>query len=440
MSRSIPSPHSPCAARIYPLGARLPFLEVKGAAWVLGGVFHVQSPDLTIGEVLLGGALAAVCSWGILSTLVSSRPLAPPVKWGVLLLCWYLLNTVIAAANQLDPVLWLRFAFPAFLFPSSFFLGWTLFRSPTARRRIVVWIGVVGAIAVVASFVEIRGIAAGDVTNLQLLRVFGGDYYAPLAMTLALPFLATAEGRRVVPWPLSLTVVVIGSTGLAVSFTRTYWLSTTFSTLLLVLLLARHRPRDLMRLALGVPLALAIAAVIVVPRIPPNVFSLLLERLSGLSQIGEITSLTYRVREVLGLLATQAKDPTSFLVGSGFGAPYLFEYVHPQTGVLYGGLEKGYVHNYYAFLLLDVGIVGLALFAALWISSLRQMLHDLQRARTRVSSSFPVQLSVVTISVNLLVASVATPQLLNFQFPVIFGFLIAAGVGTVPVGRIRYSV
>ena len=93
------------------------------------------------------------------------------------------------------------------------------------------------------------------------------------------------------------------------------------------------------------------------------------------------------------------------------------------------------MHNYYAFLLLDVGIVGLVLFAALWISFLRQTFYEISRKSTRSSSLFPVQLAAVTISVNLLIASVATPHLVNFQFPVIFGLLVAAGMDTRSVAK-----
>jgi O-antigen ligase len=369
-----------------------------------------------------------------MSLRVYARPIATPVKWGLALAVWYVLNLTVSLANELNADMWLRFAFPALLFPFSLMLGWTHFRSEAQRRRITIWIMLVGTVAIATSLAGVQQLSVGDVTDLQSLRKLGGDYYAPLTTTLVLPFLVTAEGRRIIRWPASSAILLLGLIGLALSFTRTYWLSTTVSTLLLLVLLARFRSQDLGRLALIAPVLLGVGAAIVVPKLPPNLLDFVFERVASITQIADVSTVQYRLVESLGLLRTQAEEPISFIAGNGFGASFFYEFVHPSTGVVHGGAGTQYAHNYYLYLLLVVGVTGLVLFLGLWISALGTILGDLRRSGKRADVLLPVRLAVLTASANLLVASVTTPHLENFQFPLIFGLLLMAGMDSPPGG------
>ncbi len=412
-------------------GARrfwIPPLAGVGAALVLVGAFREQSPGLTPQEVALGGAIALLAGWGLLSLLVTVRPLTPPIRWSLAFGSWCLVNSVIAVANGIGPGLWLRFAFPALLFPTFLILGWGQFQNAATRRGLFVALALVGAIVVVLSLLGLRSITLADVRDLQFLRRFAGDYFAAFTAAAALPLALTNDGRRLLWWPVGIAILAIGTVGLALSFTRTYWIATGVSTLVLIALLFRHRPRDASAVVARLAAVFLIAIVLLSPLVPENVFGFLAARFADVARITGVTSLQERFQESFAVLDAALTNPLSVLLGNGFGAAFAYEYVNPVTGVVEGAQTLQYVHNYYVYILFVTGLVGVTLYLGLWVTILRTLWRGLARDAAKSGPLVVVRIATITLAVNFLVSSVATPHFMNFDWAIAFGLLIGASL------------
>ena len=254
------------------------------------------------------------------------------------------------------------------------------------------------------------------------MRQFGGDFYAPFTVTLAFATLFTNDGRQAQPRTLTLALLAVGLTGLAVSFTRTYWLSTTLALMVFGAALAWSRGREFARLSLALPIAAFVVVTVALLVVPANVIELLGSRLGKLGDIGSVLSFRERLVESGAALSEQVRNPLSLIVGNGLGAQFSYEYVNPVSGIVYGGLDLQYIHNYYVYVFFTKGAVGLLLFGALWLSLLRAA-HA--RLRDTDAGLDHVALAVLAASTNLLLASLTTPQFENFQWPMIYGLLLA---------------
>ena len=408
--------------------ARLSVLAWLCIVVIALGAFHEQSEALTPSEVVLGGTLVTLAGLGVASALLSPNRMPAPLRWALLLACWYLINAVLALANSVDAFTWLRFAFPALLLPFYMVLSYTQFRAPEVRRRLLLLIAAVGAAVIVVSLSGFRTLTVGDVTDLQSLRKFGGDFFAPFTVVATLPFVLTREGRRALPLVLGLPLLLIGLMGLAVSFTRTYWLSTGVSLVVLTLLLWRYCRRDFWVVAVSAPIAMSTIVATVLLRAPGNLLEMLAQRASDLFARRDMASFQERLAETLGLLHAQNHNPISYVVGNGFGATFEYSWVHTVTGEVFGAVPTQYSHDYYAYVLFTTGVLGLLLYVSMWISLFRNVTAHLSRERSAGGVMVPVRLAVLTISANLLFASITTPQFEEMQWTIIFGVILGLSI------------
>lgn len=402
---------------------RLSWSAALVAVVVVSGALIPQSSGLTGGEVARGGAIAALGAWGLLAVLVANRRLPTPITIALIQLAWYSVNVVIAASAGVTPLSWLRLAFPALVFPCFFGLAWAYLRDDARRVGGLLTLLVAAAALILINMAGLRHLSITRVGDLQMLRHFAGDYSAPFVTVVALPFVLTDDGRKVLPWPLGVLLLLIGMAALGLSFTRTYWIATACSTAVLVVLMARYAPRDFRRVLIAAPILLVVI-ILLLQRLPVNLLGFLTARASGLGQIGHVTSFEERLRESHAVLTTVAKEPLTALVGAGFGATFVYEWVNPVSGVVEGLVATSYVHNYYVYLLFVSGIVGLGLFVAVWGSWGRAML----RTRPRDVGTLALRLAAITAVVNLLVCSVATPQWMNYDWTAAFGLLAGAAL------------
>ena len=413
--------HEPVAGRPR---IRLSILGIAAVGLVLSGGLHHQSAGLTGAEVLIGGGIATLTLWGVLSLLVAGSRLSAPVRWAFRYALWCVANVAIAMAVGTPVALWMRFVFPAIVFPGFLILGWGCFRSLDLRIGVLVGLAGAAAVVVLLSLSAARSVALGTVQNLQALRVLGGNYFSAFAVTLALPLLLTAAGRRILPWAVSAVILAIGMVGLAISFTRTYWLATAASTATLIVLLAWERRGEFRRLLAAAPLVLVAAAAVLVAA-PGKLLHFGAQRLSSLEHIGGVGSLQERLRESATVLAGMLQDPLGSLVGKGFAARFDYEWVNPVTGVVQGGLHLQYMHDYYVYLLFSTGVVGLVLFLSVWYSAFRALARRIGRDDP---ARAVVRLAALTAGVNLLITSVAAPPLMEYEWTAAFGLLLGVAL------------
>lgn len=414
-----PAPAPVADERRLGVGFTVGALVVALAAW---SAFHTQSPALTADEVAFGALLAVLGVGGWVALLFTRAPIGRPLLWALALAGWDLLNVLVAWSNGIGPAEWLRAAFPQLVLPSFLVLGWLAAPSAAARRRLLTLLTLLGAAVIVASLVAVRSIRLEDVADLQFLRQFGGDFYAPFTATLAYATLFTRDGRRAQPLALTVLLLLVGGLGLAVSFTRTYWLSTALSLLVFAALLARHRRGEFTRVVIALPALGFVAATAALVLAPANVIELLGQRAGDLADLGSVFSFRERLVESAAALEQASRNPLSFVVGNGLGARFSYDYVHPVSGIVYGGLDLQYIHNYYVYLVFTKGAVGLLLFVALWVSLLREARRVLWAPSAGLDH---VALAMFAASANLLLASLTTPQFENFQWPMVFGLLLA---------------
>lgn len=408
----------------------------SAAGFVLGVVvvllagyagFHEQTAELTLGEIIFGGGLALLAVGGWLGLLLTTAPLGAPVRWAIALATWEATNLAIAYSNGVSPNEWLRLAFPQLVFPSFIVVGWLAAPTDRVRTRLLTMVTVMGAAVIIGSMLAVRSISLTDITDLQLIRRFGGDFYAPFTATLAGVTLLSAHGRRSQPLGLTLSLLVVGLVGLALSFTRTYWASTAVALVGTLALMWRVRHRDFRLAIILLPVTAAILFTFALLFLPRNIVSLLETRLYDLGNVGNVESFQERILESRAALSTQLENPLSLVVGSGFGAEFGYEYVHPRSGVVYGGHGLKYIHNFYVYLIFTQGLVGLGIFLGLWMALARDIYRNLRLADAEGPPIAHVYLGAAAAAVNLLVANLTTPQFENFQWPMTFGLLVALG-------------
>ena len=140
---------------------------------------------------------------------------------------------------------------------------------------------------------------------------------------------------------------------------------------------------------------------------------------SDLSVVWRLVELRYAFRAFI----------ESPLVGFGVGSPYRPMYV-PEANDAFSDLLalNYYVHNFYAWLLVDTGLIGLAVF--LWFLA-QPFRYIPQVART---SDAPIyRAALVALVACLMALSVAPVD--NYGFAFILGFLVALGVRAGEVSR-----
>jgi hypothetical protein len=414
-----------------PVRRRLGLLGIAAVGLFLSGAFHLQSAGLTGTEVLIGGGLALLTALGALSLMVTGSRPPQAVRWAGAYLLWGVANVIIAVAAGIPLSDWVRFAFPALVFPGFMMLGWGHFRSPERRAGLLLALAAVAATFVLLRMSLLQNVVVSAVRDPSLLRGLGGEYYSVFTTVLALPLLVSAAGRLVAPWPVSLALLSIGIPGIVLTFTRTYWVATAASTVLLVALLARERKGDLGRATLAlVILVLLISSLLAA--LPGNLAVFALDRLTGLANIGEVGSLQYRLAESAAVMATALEHPVSLLVGNGFGARYAYEWVNPVSGLPEGGLHLQYVHNYFVYILFAAGAVGLSLFAIVWYFVARALLR---RSRRQAPATVVLRLAVLTAGANVLLSSLSTPRFLDYHWAAAFGLLLGAALDEAPPDR-----
>jgi len=382
------------------------------------------SPEVTSFELLTAGVLGVTFFWGTIEFLSSRRGIPRPLFHLLGFLVWAGVNVAIALGNDVKLLWWFRRFFPVLTLPLTALASTVAFRSQRQIRVSYITLVIIGIMFVVHALVQIRSVDLAVISNLQTLRKYGGGYYSGLGLCLTAPFLFRRPRLKRSIWLLVAGVSLVFSLGLLISFTRTYWISTTAALLVMVYLVAHvHRitvPAFLIRIIIPAMLILAILLSIM----PPTIRGFVYSRAISIPQATNDLSLMDRLSELKGLWNSATQNPISILVGNGLGAKFTFYSPNPWSWGGRGWIENDYSHNYYAYIFWSTGLIGLSLFLLFWGSILRQASKIL-----KPSSDVPPGLSYYLIGVstavlNLLIASLTAPPLMSFKWAVYFGVLV----------------
>jgi hypothetical protein len=145
-----------------------------------------------------------------------------------------------------------------------------------------------------------------------------------------------------------------------------------------------------------------------------------------------VASLDFRIRETKRLLSVFVESPLSARVfGHGLGARYRFQArgsgsLGRQTVIT----DPNYIHNFYAFLLFKLGVVGTLIVLCSFGAWLGWAVHRLRGILTQYGACLVS--AYIAIWVAYLAWGLFCPELIDFRVAPVVGFLIAA-VGTLEV-------
>lgn len=383
------------------------------------------SPEITYFELLVAVVLGLVFFLGMSQFLISNNDIPKPLFYLLGFLFWSGLNVIIALVNGVDLVWWFRRFFPVLTLPLTVLASMTAFRSKKQMRVSFAILVFIGLIVVLQAFSQIRSIDVETVINLQDLRKYGGGYYSAFGLCLTTPFLFCRPRLKRSIRLLVAFISIVFFIALMLSFTRTYWISTTMALLFMICLLARVRrvvvPILFIRIVIPAVLILTFFLLIV----PTNIRGFAISRVASIPQAMDDLSFIDRIFELQGLWNSAIQNPISILAGNGLGSKFTFYSPNPWSWGGTGWIENDYSHNYYAYLLWSTGIIGLFLFFLFWGSLLKRATKALCYFSNTHTTYTPYYLiGICTAMTNLLVASLTGPPLVSFKWAIYFGILI----------------
>lgn len=244
-------------------------------------------------------------------------------------------------------------------------------------------------------------------------QVQGGLYVFPVAVILAFAALMSGHVRSRGARVATITVLVLNSVSLLLTFERTFWLVTVLGCAFVV---AGSSSGQRVRALAMAPLIL-VAVLISAAAVSPATLTTARERLLSLGQYQSDSSVRYRLTESREVLDEISKQPA----GAGLGASVVWG--RPWEGVL--PTARSYAHNGYLWLAWKLGLP-----AAVFVSGLLA-LAIVRRGRARgtplfagvvlgaqaalfalaiASITFPAFNSPVTPTMGLLLAMCALPR------------------------------
>lgn len=369
--------------------------------------FQVSSEGIDWNEIALGVLLACTFVATLVSALMSTRLraahfTAPLVAFMV---GWMPFNMAWAVANGVDPVWAVRRGIPLFAFSVAGLAVAQLCRT-LSEIRLVYGIVASGAVLVVAARLSMS-IPMTEVAHLQEFRQVSqvaGGYYSILGATLLLP-LVILNSRRGLRLAL-IAGVVVSFLGVVLSLTRTYWLVGVGSLFCLAILTGLHRS-IISRLGIVLALALVAFGAVIVVRSDWAYFVSI--RLADLLLNRSDESILNRWQEMYGAIEAIYETPISLAIGRGIGREFSFYSISPFYPKGTGYVTTDYLHNFYLYGLLQLGVPGLLLF--LWPFMLA-CIKGIRRSQLLPSSSRGLGIGVTVSLLGLTFALTVAPPLL----------------------------
>lgn len=358
------------------------------------------------------------------------------------------LGTVVGVAQGTDLAFLAGQLLSMGLLPLAAVAGLAFGRAPLWRPFAAAFVGSVAAAACINFACLALGIATGPNSN----RLFLEDNVSPVAaalITLNLALAVLTWERRVARWA-SAVAIVVTSILIVGSGIRSLWLvaAPSFAAVFLSSRALRSLAsgRNLARVVLGTAVITgALVASWVGLRSPSISTRSLTAKVRGEAALlaGRVAylipgsrgktfmddpSLAYRALETEVLLRSFFDaTPLTKLLGRGLGFTYRSKDVGwDENGWPAAMHATNYVHNFYVFLLVKLGVVGgIAVLVAL-ILLITWSVRSARRCHSEPQRTFLIAASAIWIAAA--VWNVASPEFIDFHLAPLWGLLIAASV------------
>ncbi|MHB9054312.1 MAG: O-antigen ligase family protein [Thermoleophilia bacterium] len=312
----------------------------------------------------------------------------------------------------------------------GFFWAGTELRTRKDLRNLLLLLIIVTAVAGLKAIVlSITGTVVGDQNLLQTADISsdqlggtrtilaGGDTFFVTTVPLLAAIAIFYRRKTVFLWVLAAAVPI--SAGMLVSLTRTNWVASIVSALLVIVLAIRSRGLQSLKIATLIVISSAIAVMLVSALYPITdnySFVDLIERRVSFDPNEGSGTLDYRIMEGKALLAVAQKH---LLLGNGFGSRYSY--------IDYKGLMiTNWSHNGFLFILLKAGIVGLALFLLAMIRTIMKSIIIAWRARDSLFAGVGLGMSMALLS--LLLMSLLVNRISSLEGSYFIGLAMAVPV------------
>jgi hypothetical protein len=376
---------------------------------------------LELGLLLI---IPGVGTWAVLVWRTTSQQtnlmIPHSIGWLLLFGAWSVMSVFPAMINGVDPITWGRRLFPLITLITVTLV--TAFAIRSRRHVSLLYAAIVG-IQIITVLVSLSGLLSVDlstINNLQYLRNFGSAEHAGVLMLLLLPFVVNYRHFNRIQQIVAVTGFIIAATGLLISFTRTIWIATASGAGFTAVVYLHRRSLDT-RVFMFRILILLSGLIPLLFVTPDKLLVFLSERLRSIPNALQSASLQDRLFELRGLLTDTVANPLMMFVGHGLGAEFTFYSVNQYSWDGVGKTYNSYSHNYYAYLLWSIGIVGLSFFVRYWQlifrNGIRVLLHD------GLNGDRFYLLGCMGAIVSLLVSSLTGPLLYDVRWGVIFGMV-----------------
>jgi len=396
--------------------------------------FHHSSSRLTVYEVLIGVGPTVLAVWAILRWLVKTRqsnrviPIPRTTLWLLLFMCWATISVVPAILNGVYVLEWVRRFVPILNFGLITLFASTGFRSRKHVRFGVTFLIFAGGAIVTASLVQ------ADITRFatapQSVRRFSGGYFGPMTLMLAVPLLVRISRRPLIFRLVVAFGAIAGFVGSVVSFTRSYWIGTAVTFLLIFILSYSDQERNGLLLK-GIGISVLIGVSVLVLNSVSDVGDVLVRRALSLGTFFQSSSFLDRVYELYGLLSSAVERSVGIIIGNGFGAKFTFHSVNPWSWGGIGPQTISYSHNFYAYVFWTTGLVGLFLFLLFLRSTI---VTGLRIVKQETGTYHGYSLALMGVIIQFLITSLTAPSLPELEYAVylgmVFGLLISLGNST----------
>lgn len=383
-----------------------------------------STAGLTLLELGLLVVIPGLGAWAVLVWRWTSRRthVAVPnvLVWLLLFGVWSIVSIFPAIANGVNVITWGRRLFPPITLVTVTLVTVFTLRS---REHVSLLYSVLVGIEIVAVLIPLFGLLSVDfstVNNLQYLRDFGNDQHAGILITLLLPTVFGYRHLNRLQQAAAALGFIIAGMGLFISFTRTMWIATAAAIVFTTVVYLHQRSPNVRILLFGTLCSL-FGVVFVSAVAPDNLLMFLIERIRSIPNALQSASLGDRIFELHGLLSDAVENPLMLIVGHGWGAEFTFYSINQYSWGGRGWTSNAYSHNYYAYLLWAIGIVGLAFFLRYWQlvfrNGVRMLVHD------GFDGDGFYLLGCMAATISLLVSSLTGPLLTDVKWCVIFGII-----------------
>lgn len=389
-----------------------------------------DSPGIDTIEVSLTILVPLITAWAVLRGGISNdfrfEDFALP-RWVLFLTVftmWAIVNLAVATTNGVTLLNWGRRVFPVLTLPLIGVLSAITFRGKRGVHIGYVLLVATGMFMTISSLIGLFGVDLSSVQSLQAIRQFGGGYYAAIGLSLVAPTLfKISYFNRYQQVVLFLTAAIFAF-GLVVSFTRTYWVSTSIAIGVGGAFALQTDSREILYTARWLLPVGAVMALIILLTSPDQFYGFILERVGSFSNAFNSGSVQDRVMELRGIVRSSRGEPLGLLIGHGFGSEFTFYSVNPFSWSGVGLIRNEYSHNYYAYLYWTTGFIGLCIYLLFWTWYCRDLIGSILN---RSPSDAVYLLAILTAMINMLIASLTAPPLMNLPWPVFYGILLGIG-------------